>query len=192
MRFTGAAILSAILILTCAWRVQTVRAENIVSKNTVIGVKGGLITGGEFWVEDYPYDMESDMSFSFGSYLDHKLGEKITGGLYLDAHNLAVYEESSLLLDMGITIKALLGGKSSNLTFKPGIGFGYGMLGEIEGLVDGSNYFLLRGGCDVVVSTSSSLSWLGEVTIMGAAVGGNDDFDMGFGPMFLIRGGLAF
>jgi len=186
------AILSAIMVSTCAWCVQMAKAEGMASKSTVIGVKGGLITGGEFWVEDYPYDMETDMSFSFGSFLDHKLGEKITGGLYLDAHNLAVYEESSLLLDMGITIKAMLGGRGSNLLFKPGIGFGYGMLGEIEGLADGSNYFMLRGGCDVVVSTSSSLSWLGEVAIMGAAAGGNDDFDMGFGPMFLIRGGLVF
>ncbi len=192
MRFMKSAFLLTAFILFWIFAAQVAEAEDIASKNTVLGVKGGLITGGEFWVEDYPYDMESDMSFSFGSYLDHKLGEKITGGLYLDAHNLAVYEESKLLLDLGLTIKAMIASKSANLTFKPGIGIGYGMLGEIEGLADGSNYFMLRAGCDVVFSSPRSLSWLGELAIIGAGAGGNDDHDMGFGPMFLIRGGLAF
>lgn len=186
-RFAAAVIFIALLAFC-----SNSNAGDITAKSTVLGVKAGLITGGEFWVEDYPYDMETDMSFSFGSYLDHKLGEKITGGLYLDAHNFSVYEENKLFMDMGITIKALIGSSKSKLTIKPGIGFGYGMLGELKPLADASNYFMLRAACEAVFSTPGNISWLGEVGIMGAATGGNDDADMGFGPMFLIRGGMAF
>jgi hypothetical protein len=44
----------------------------------------------------------------------------------------------------------------------------------------------------VVVPTKGSLSWLVDATIFGAPTGGNDDYDMSFGPLFLLRGGLIF
>jgi len=36
------------------------------------------------------------------------------------------------------------------------------------------------------------MAWLAELAVIAGPSGGNDDFDITFGPGFLLRGGLVF
>jgi len=164
-------------------------AGDITAKNTVYGLKAGLITGGEFWIGGA--DPGTSASFSFGGFMDYKLGEKITGGLALEFHNMTNEDDGNILIDIGITLKAQIAKPSSKFIFRPGIGLAYGILGEL-GPAEGSNYFVLKGGSDMIIKSSNNFNWLVDVQIIGAPTGGNDDYEMTFGPMFLLRGGVVF
>lgn len=155
----------------------------------VYGLKAGLVSPGTWYAGDFSYD--PDMGYSLGGFLDYKLGDKITGGLYVDVDGINVYETSSTLYDIGITIKAILYSQTSTFTFKPGIGIGYGALGKVDYYAS-TNYMMLRGFVDVVYSTSSSISWLGEIGLWGSPNGGNDDFEAYFDTGFMVRGGIVF
>jgi len=162
---------------------------DIRTKSTSYGLKAGMISPGIWYVGDFEY--EPDASYTFGGFIDHQLGPKISGGVSLDIHGFSAYEESNNLIDLGITIKAMLFSEGSQFTFRPGIGIAYGTLGKM-GIYESSTYMLLKGGLEVIISTSGNISWLGEIGLFGAPTGGNDDADMYLDTGLLARAGIVF
>jgi hypothetical protein len=168
-------------------------AGDVMQKSTSFGVKAGIFSPGTYYITDFSYEeFDTDMGISIGGFLDYKLAEKITGGLSFDFGTLGVYEESTSLLDLGVTLKAILPVGKSNIVIRPGAGFGYGTVAKIGEYVESSNYLMLKGLVEAVFATSGELSFLGEIQILGGTSGGNDEYSMAFGPGFLIRGGIAF
>lgn len=185
-----AGILAIILVIGLA---GITTAGDIREKPTTFGIKAGLFSPGTYYITDFSYgEFDSDMGISLGGFLDYKLAEKITGGLSLDFGTLGVYEEGTSLIDLGVTLKALLAPENSNIVIKPGFGFGFGTVGEIGSYVEGSNYLMLKGIIEMIIVTQSNMSFLVEAQILGGTSGGNDDYEMAFGPGFLLRGGLVF
>ena len=164
-------------------------ATDVRNTPTTYGVKLGLISPGTWFVGDFEYD--PDMGYSIGGFLDYKLGPKISGGIDLDLNGFNAYETSSNLINFGITLKAILYSETSNLTFRPGIGIGYGTIGKMD-IYESSSYFMLKGGVEMVYSAPGGLSWLGELALIGSPDGGNDDIEMYLGTGFLLRAGLVF
>lgn len=163
-------------------------ADDIREKLTTVGFKAGLISPGEFWVGAGSFD--ADMSISFGGFLDYKLGPKISGGLLANIHNFSVADESAMMMEFGFAIKAWIFSETSNLTFTPGFGISYGNLGSTESL-DGSSYMILNGMIEMTIAMES-FNLLLELGIAGAPTGGNDAFEMTYGPGLIIRGGAVF
>jgi len=168
---------------------STAFAGNVRDKNTVLGVKAGLITTGTWYVGDFEY--EADMSYMLGGFVDYKLGPKITGGAAFNFGGFSAYEESSIQMDIGFTIKAMVFSETSNLTFRPGFGISYGMVGKM-GPYESSSYLVLHGMVEMVIATQSNMSYLAEIGLTGAPDGGNDDITMTTSPRLLIRGGIIF
>ena len=185
-RFLTAATLFVTIVLFAN---SGIRATNVRVAETTYGVKLGLISPGTWFVGDFEYD--PDMGYSLGGFLDHKLAPKLTGGLDLDISKFSAYETSSNLINFGITLKAILFSETSDFTFRPGIGIGYGSLGKMD-IYESSSYFMLKGGVEVVYITQGGTSWLGELSLIGSPDGGNDDIEMYLGTGFLIRAGLVF
>ena len=180
------------IILALIFVAGTAYGNGFRNKTTVFGIKGGLITSGTVYVEDI-FDFNTDGSYSLGGFLDYKLGPKFLGGLAVDIHNISAFDESETLLNLGVTLKAMIYSETSSVTFRPGISLGYGSVGGIEGAgVESSQYFTVGGLVEVVYSMPGGLSWLGEVAIYAGPSGGNSDFSITYGPLFLIRGGIAF
>jgi hypothetical protein len=130
------------------------------------------------------------MSFHLGGFVDYKLGPKISGGLVLNFSNFSYRDESSNMLEAGFIIKAWLYGEDSNITFTPGFGISYGRLGSND-YVDGSDFFIINGLVDMIIGMEN-FDLLLELGITGSPTGGNDDWDMSYGPGFFFRGGIIF
>lgn len=158
----------------------------------LFGIKGGIITPGTVYLNDN-FEIDTDLSYSVGGFLDYRLAPKLTGGLAIDFNNISLFEVSNTLLDMGFTLKALVGSNTGRITFKPGIGFGFGLgiSSDLED-VEGSKYFTGRAITEVAIALRGKTSLLIEGNLYFSPAGGNDEYDITFGPMFLIRGGFAF
>jgi hypothetical protein len=167
------------ILLLLLMMFSTAFAGNVRDKNTVLGVKAGLITTGTWYVGE------------LGGFVDYKLGPKITGGAAFNFGGFSAYEESSIQMDIGFTIKAMVFSETSNLTFRPGFGISYGMIGEM-GPYESSSYLVLHGMVEMVIATQSNMSYLAEIGLTGAPDGGNDDITMTTSPRLLIRGGIIF
>lgn len=184
-------VLSLIILMTFA--MSAAFAGDIREKPVCYGFKAGLYSPGTYYITDFSYgEFDTDMGISLGGFLDYKLGEKIVGGLSLDYGSFGVYEESASLIDLSATLKALIYGDNSSIIIKPGFGFGYGNVGGIGSYLEGSSYLLVKGIAEIVFASQGSMSFLVELQILGALSGGNDDFEMSFGPGFLLRGGIVF
>ena len=163
--------------------------SDLETKDTSFNFQAGLFSPGAFWVDDYEAD--TDMSFGLSGGLDYKLGEKISGGAVLAMNNFSGYDDSAIMVEIGFLIKAWIGMKDSNLLFRPGFGLSYGKLGKV-GPADASDYLVINGLIELVIQTESNLNWLVTIGITGAPAGGNNDYDMTYGPGFVLKGGLVF
>lgn len=151
------------------------------------GVKGIMLLPGEAYVEEFDNYVDIDLSLGAGFMVDTRLGERFLGGLYVDFMQARAQDESGLLMDAGIALKAALGSDQGKVRWRPGIGIGFGHLAEV-GSLDASSYLTLRAGVEVVLPGG----WLIEGSIYGAPTGGNDDLTISYGPMPMLRFGRLF
>jgi hypothetical protein len=156
-------------------------------RNTHFGVKAIAMLPGEAYVEEADSYFDIDMSFGAGVMVDTRLAEKFLGGLYFDVLQAKAYDESGTLLDAGVALKAVLGGKNGRITWRPGLGVGFGHLAAVGG-IESTNYLTLRGGLEVVFPGG----WLIEGSVYGSPTGGNDEVTVSYGPMTMIRIGRLF
>ncbi len=183
-------ILGLAIIVLFLFMIGLSSAADIRNAQTTFGVKGGIIGSADYYIGDFWYG--SEMSYSFGGFLDYKLGPRILGGAYFDYSAVSdVYESNSSLIEIGGTLKAMVFTGNENLTFRPMVALGYGAVGEID-IYAASSHLMLKGGLEMVYTIPSGMSVLGEVLIGGSVDGGNDNFAMTFGPMVYVRGGLVF
>ncbi len=181
-------IIALVLLLTVVL-VSPAMAYDFLERETTINVQVGLISPGTFWVEGV--DFETDMSFGVSGGFDYKLGEKITGGVVVGFNNFSGYDDSASMIEIGFLIKAWIQQEGSNLLFRPGFGLSYGRLGSI-GPADSSGYLVINGTFELIILTEQNFNWLIMAGITGAPIGGNDEFEMTYGPGLILRGGVAF
>ena len=164
-------------------------ANEFMEKNTTFNFQLGLISPGTFWVDSS--DFESDMSYSLSAGLDYKLGPKISGGLVTNIGNFSVWDNSSTMFEFGFSLKAWIKPDNANLIIRPGFGLCYGALSS-NNATDSSGFFVINGTVELIFPTESGINWLAMIGITGAPTGGNDDYEMTYGPGFILRGGVTF
>ena len=120
-----------------------------------------------------------------------KLGPKISGGIVGALNNFSGDYDSAMMFEFGFLLKAWINPEGSNIVFRPGFGISYGALGEM-GDIESSGFLVLNALGELVVMKENGLNWVISLGITGAPTGGNDDFDMSYGPGFFLRGGLEF
>ena len=158
---------------------------------THYGVKAGLVTPGEVTIEGLGSD-DGDISYSFGGFLDYGLAAKLSGGLSLDLHNAKYGEFSKTLIDFSLTLKALVSRPEASTKIRPGIALGYGAMGATDNDEDGTKYFLVKAGVELLFDRGQGPDWLGELAVFGAPSGGNDAASVTFGPGLILRAGIQF
>lgn len=156
-------------------------------RNTRFGVKGIVMLPGEAYVEEFDSFFDIDLSLGAGVFVDTRLGDKLLGGMYFDLLQAKAYDETGLLADVGISLKAALGGGNGRLSWRPGFGLGFGNLAAV-GSIESTRYLTLRAGLELVLPTG----WLVEASVYGSPSGGNDDVTVTYGPMTMLRIGRVF
>lgn len=178
---------AAVLVLAGLAFATPAIAQQQNGRTTTYAVKGILLMPGEAYVEEFDAFFDIDMSFGVSGNIDAKLGERFWGGVYADLLNVSALDESSLMLEAGVSLKAAFGGLNGKPLWRPGIGFGYGNLSGNQSL-DATKYLTIRAGVEAIMPTG----WLAEALIYAAPTGGNDDVTVTYGPMLQLRFGRAF
>ena len=176
-----------ILALALGLALITPAAAQQTGRSTNFAVKGILLMPGEAYVEEADAYFDIDMSFGVGGAIDTKLGERFWGGIYADLLNVSAYDDSALMLDGGVALKAAFGGINGKPQWRPGIGFGYGTRSSNAGL-ESTHYLTLRAGVEAIMASG----WLAEALVYAAPTGGNDDVTVSYGPMLQLRVGRSF
>lgn len=156
-------------------------------RSTSYAVKGIILMPGEAYVEEADAYFDIDMSVGLGGAIDAKLGERFWGGVFVDLLNVSALDETSMMFDGGVALKAAFGGAGGKPLWRPGIGFGYGTLSSNAAL-DATHYLTLRAGVEAILSSG----WLAEALVYAAPTGGNDDVTITYGPMLQLRVGRSF
>jgi hypothetical protein len=175
----------ALMLLTLASAVAGEAQQG--PRTTSFAVKGILLMPGDAYVAEADAYFEIEMSFGIGAEIDAKLGEKFWGGLYADLLNVTAYDESEMMLDAGIALKAAFGGEHGRPLWRPGFGLGYGTLSGGASL-DATHYLTIRAGVEAVMPTG----WLVEANLYAAPTGGNDAVTVTYGPLIQFRVGHVF
>lgn len=157
------------------------------SRTTNFAIKGILLMPGEAYVEEVDGYFAIDMSFGIGANVDAKLGERFWGGVFADFLSVSAYDESEIMFEGGVALKAAFGGLNGKPLWRPGIGFGYGTLSG-NSSIDATHYLTLRAGVEAILPNG----WLGEAIIYAAPTGGNDAVTVTYGPMLQLRFGRLF
>jgi hypothetical protein len=176
----------AILVLAALAIASPSSAQNS-GPTTSFAVKGILLMPGEAYVAEADAYFNIDMSFGVGASVDTKLGERLWGGLFADLLNVTAYDESEIMMEGGIALKAAFGGLHGNALWRPGFGFGYGTLSGGADL-DATHYLTIRAGVEAILSSG----WLIEANVYAAPTGGNESVTVTYGPMLQLRFGHVF
>jgi len=127
-----------------------------------IGLKGGLLLGGEMTVDaSESFDLDTELGYAVALSADAMVAPKLSiGGFIFGASSETEGGDSFTLLTMGVTIKGRFPLKNG-IELRPGLQLGYQRiepdgLSEITGLDVG-------GALEVAVPTQGSLEWLAEI-----------------------------
>lgn len=156
-------------------------------KTTQFAVKGILLAGGQAYVQEADAYFDINTSIGVGGSVDTRLAEKLYGGAFVDLLNVSALDETALMFEGGLAIKAALGGENGRPSFRPNIGLGWGVLSGVGGL-ESSHYLTIRAGLEAVMSSG----WVAEAMAWGAPSGGNSDLTITYGPMLQLRVGHLF
>ena len=154
-----------------------------------LNFKGGLLFPGTVSVDGF--DLDTEMGWLIHGNVDAMVAPKLSlGGFILIAGTSAAdFDESASITTLGATLKGRFT-SSSNMQFRPGIAFGYQMIGgdafdDVKGLDIGA--FV-----EVVKPLQNKNALVGELGFITQPSGGNDDADVTFGPIFYITVGYEF
>jgi len=150
------------------------------------GFKLGMVAAGEAWAGDASDDGE--LSWSIGGFYDYPLSEKLHGGVALDIEEFAFsYYDSEVHTCFSLSLKALIQKSPGTTAWRPGFYLGYGTLSGFD-----AKFFDVGATLEVVFASEGSINWLAELAVIGGPSGGNDAFDMSYGPGIRLRGGISF
>jgi len=150
------------------------------------GFKLGLVTSGEAWAGSASDDGE--LSWSIGAFYDYPLSEKLHGGVALDIEEFSFsYYEAEVHTSFAISLKALIQKTPDKAAWRPGFYLGYGTLSGFD-----AKFFDVGATLEVVFPSDKSFNWLAELAIIGGPSGGNDAYDMSYGPGIRLRAGMSF
>ena len=105
-----------------------------------------------------------------------------------DLLNVSAYDETELIVEGGVALKAAFGGLNGKPQWRPGIGFGYGTLSGSSTGLDATHYLTLRAGVEMILPSG----WLGEALVYAAPTGENDAVTVTYRPMLQLRFGRVF
>ena len=164
-------------------------ASLVAQDNLAFGARAGAVGPGCVYVEDSDC-FESDVNYSFGGYLDYLFAERISGGVFLDLHGISGEgtEDTENMIDVGATIKGIILASGGSLTFRPGIGVGYGAVTVAD---EDVNFLTLRGMLEALFDVGGLRLGV-EGGVFTGPSGGNEDLDVTFGPGFLARAIIEF
>ncbi len=178
-----------VIILSCLVIPPTM-AENLVNRRPtrgVFGVKVGILSEGAFKAD---YRRETDLAASGEVFADLPLFRRTYFAIAFDFHKIEVGQHEQFMLDAAAGFKTVIVHRRLDMEFKPWATVGMGHLNKINYYGE-TNYLSIKLGFETHFAISRKTSWLVELTTLYCPVGGNREYNVIYGPVYMIRFGLA-
>lgn len=193
-------ILALLLLLICL--PIGLQAQNLVKTGfgdqhrSLVGFKGGIINQTDFNAvattdSGLTGRHRTRVGFSWQLFFDIPIGQSLLATLSFDMQDIHVVGERHQMLDIGLSLKRPIYKEVSELAWRPLVGMGYAYLGEGETLEKSGN-ITGRAGLEAIFYSHQRHAFLGEFIVYGSLSGGNDDHDIKFGPVVLLRVGVIY
>ena len=161
-----------------------------------IGLKGGIINQTDFHAvaiteAGSTAKLRTRVGFSWQLFFDLPVRHWLIASLSFEMQDIHVFSERHQMLDIGLSLKRPIYKEASQLAWRPVIGIGYAYLGQGQTL-EKSGYTTLRAGLEGIFYAEKRHAFLGEFIVYGSISGGNDDHDITFGPVVLLRLGVIY
>ena len=161
------------------------------------GVKAGVIGSGEVKIEGEGVDQ--DAGVTFGLLFDFPYGRRMHYGAAVEFLQMNWnagsrsfrFSQSELLMDIGITMKAMFPCAGTRFVVRPGVGIGFGMLRRM-GSFNGSNYLTLKVFSEFIYFFEDLPAFLIDGGVWYAPTGGDINSDITIGPLLFLRLGVLF
>jgi hypothetical protein len=161
------------------------------------GLKVGMSSAGHVRIGDTK--LGHDNSLTVGFFGDMPAGDYFSYGMAVDllwmdwsggAESFDL-PRSEALLDASLNFKACVSCLDGQLTFRPGVGIGYGVMRR-RAVLNGTNYLTLKAFIETIYALPGDHGVLAEVGVWQAPSGGDDDTLVHIGPLLLLRVGFVF
>jgi hypothetical protein len=159
-----------------------------------LGLKAGLLASGSVYVEiaDRSFDTSAGPLLLLSA--DAVVAKRFSLGVFLlNAHPSVTVlgtDYDTSITTMGTTLKGRFG-PSGGVSIRPGMAFGYQRLSSDATSADDVQGLDLGVLVEVSIPTGSVRIPL-EFGIISQPVGGNDDTEITFAPIFYLAGGVEF
>ena len=196
-RQVAATALSWAVAIVAILAPSIVNAAEIDEPSNWTGVKVGALFEGTTEIDSIEVDQKT--SFMLGLFYDFPMGRDFQYGLAMDILRMDWksgsdeydLDESELMLDLSINVKAFMRVPGNRVAIRPGVGVGYGVMRRREAF-NGTNYLTLKAYAEIAVAINDTKVLLLDAGVWNAPTGGDSETDISVGPLVFVRGGLAF
>ena len=155
----------------------------------VFGFKAGIINRASFRLDGNSF--ETDAGWSLQTYWGIPVDSHLIFAPHIELNDIQALEERQWAIDIGLDLKYHIYNDKKSVSHKPGVGIGYGHL-ALMGFLERSDYLTIRVFWEMTFFTRKRHAWLLDLTAYGAPVGGNDDYNVTYGPVVLVRLGVVY
>ena len=158
-----------------------------------IGISGGLWMSGTMsvWDDGWDVDVDKSSSLMLRAILDKYVGNDFAVGLYINFSQIEAEDADidGTMKEFGFAFKPKFY-MSPTLAVKPGLNIGYRLITssdieDIEGL--GVNF-----SCEFQFLNNKKPAFYIDLGFLAQPTGGNDYYNLTFGPIFYILAGVFF
>ena len=181
-------VMLALLLLCLA--VSEGYAAQVWEKPTrgAVGIKGGILSGTETRGD---LRLRTSWDKSLEVFFEFPIVKRTAIQFAFDFHNFHVNRVDNWMIDVNLALKPTFRLKRANVNVKPGAAVGYGYVGIFTSYFEATRYLTVRGFVEADFIIDPKKAWLIEFSTLFTPTGGNDEYDLRVGPVFMLRFGLS-
>lgn len=177
-------------------------SENLVrsgfgpTHRTLVGFKGGIINQTDYHAVPSSdtlkeYKDRTKVGLSIQLFFDVPVSARFFTTLSFEMQDIHVQAERHEMLDISLFLKYPIYKEINKLSWRPMIGLGWAYLGDANYL-EKTKFLTIKAGVEGVFYTHRPYAYLSELLVYGSLTGGNDQYDVTFGPVVILRLGILY
>ncbi|MEL6305611.1 MAG: hypothetical protein AAFQ20_12585, partial [Bacteroidota bacterium] len=165
------------------------------SKKIQLRFSVGLLTGGDVYVAELDQNFDLESGISLFAFYDFFITDKFAIGpnISISFPTLALLDDGVNFYELAFAIKPKFG-LSDTVSYKPGFNLGYRIItasdiDDVGGTIQGLGLNITN---ELQFKVNDNLTPFIDIGFISQAAGGNEDFNVTFAPLIVLRAGLVF
>lgn len=182
----------AIVVLPLTAASETPLLDKRLTKGGV-GLKVGLIYSSIFTLDSagVESEFEADVGLSAAVFFDIPIYRMTAFTISGDIQDIQLFDMRQKMVDVNIGLKHSFYSHRARLALRPTITAGYAFLAEI-GRLEASDYLTLKTAVELLLLRPQNPAFVLELGVFWSPQGGNQTYDVTFGPVWMLRAGVMY